>query len=124
MDALLDVLARLIPYHLERTLDTVVDRAEQARTQLDREGYPGAVDVGAGREPGRILVDLDRRTGTLELHDLADEVIIAHLDEIEHLRPIDLPRMDDRTDNLIHFPDDLKHYLSPRSPSKRKPPRR
>ena len=68
-----------------------------------------------GRETRRILVHLNGGPIALELHDLPDEMILAHLDEIEHLRVGDSFRMDDGADDLVHLSDDLKHCGIPLS---------
>ncbi len=123
MYTLLDILTRRVADLFERALDAIVDRTYQARPELDRQGNTGGVDIGPRREARRIFVYLDHCPLAVELDYLADEVELAHLDEVEHLRLFDPAGMDHRPYYLVDLSDYLKHCPSPRRLPSRRPRR-
>ena len=91
-----DEVAALLPEDVERPLDAVVDRREEARAQLDREGLARVDDLLPRPHAGRVLVDLEGRGVALELDDLAHEAQVADPDDVEHPGAFEPLRGDDR----------------------------
>ncbi len=102
----------------ERSLDPVVDGADHARPQLDRQLHAGAVNRVVRRDARRVFVDLDDGAVLFELDQLADEVRLADADQFEHLRVGDAHHLDDRAVDPLDPPyDSVNHTHSSRRPA-------
>src|SRR5947207_8371525 len=63
------------PDLVERALDAVVDAAEHAGAEFEREGRAGRLHRLAEVQPGGVLVHLDERRLAVEADDLADQLL-------------------------------------------------
>ena len=70
----------------QRSLDAVINVADQSRPQPHGQRRAGAADGRARLEQGRVLVNLDGRVVADQPHDFADQAQFADLDHLVHLR--------------------------------------
>ena len=97
LHAALQVVAGDPHDRVQRALDAVVDRADQARPELDAHRLPGGFDGRAGAEAGGLLVNLDRRLVAVDLYDFADQPLVADAHDVEHVRVAHAAGNDERT---------------------------
>ncbi len=90
---------------VQRPLDAVVDRSQQARPQFQRQGHAASVGGLSGREARSVLVDLDQGFLAFKLDHLAHEQIVAHMDELEHARVPYTLENDHRAVHSLHPAD-------------------
>ena len=102
----LDVDVGDFPDGLQGSLDSVVDRADHPGPQFHRKLHPGPVDRIIGSDARRIFIDLNHGAVFLKLDQLADQILMAHPNQFEHLGVGDSHHFDHRA---VH-PLDLSNY--------------
>ena len=80
------------PDLVERALDPIVDAAEHAGPELQRQWGVGRHHRLTDVQAGRILIDLDERRLAVEPDDLADQFLFADADDVVHPRAGQPPR--------------------------------
>ena len=88
---------------VQGALDAVVDRADEAGAQLDGERHVGRNDGLAGPEALRLLVDLDGGLVPVNLNDLADQLLVADTDDVEHVRVAHAGGNDQRSGHFLDY---------------------
>ncbi len=69
----------------QRSLQAVVDPAEDAGTELDGQRVASILDRFTWFDAGRGLVHLDVRLSALDLDDLAEQAFLSYPDNVSHL---------------------------------------
>ena len=108
-DAARDEVPLRVPDLVQRALDAVVDTAEHAGAEFEREGRAGRLHRLAEVQPGGVLVHLDERRLAVEADDLADQLLFADADDVVHPRAGQAPRDDRRAGDAGDFPSRSCH---------------
>src|SRR5512143_2033428 len=82
--AAMDEVAHLRRERLQRALDAVEDRAEEAGPQLDRERRARGIERRARLEAGGVFVDLHGGAVLDQADDLAHEALTPHPEQLRH----------------------------------------
>ena len=80
-----EVAAGLFDDLVQRTLDTVVDRADQSGSEFDGKRYLHGFNGLAGAEALRFLIDLNGSFVSVHFDDLADQTLLADTDNVKHV---------------------------------------
>ena len=72
---------------LEWSQKTIENITQQPRSQLDRQGLPGAFDDVPGAQSGRVVVNLDGAAGIRQANDLAQQSVRANVNRLAHTQP-------------------------------------
>ena len=83
--AALQAIARNFHDVIQRTLNAVVNTANQAGPQLDAHGGAGALHRFTGPQARRLLIDLNRGLIAVHLDDLTDQAVTADAHHVEHV---------------------------------------
>ena len=85
VDTSFEVGARDLHDLVQRTLDAVVDRADQTGTELNGERSAGGLHGFAGAESGGFLIYLNGGAVAVHFYDFADQTLPADAHNVEHI---------------------------------------
>ena len=100
-----EVAARLLADDLQRALDAVVNILDQTGAELNRQRRAGRHDLCPRAEARGLFIHLNGGTIAAHRQNFADEVLLAHADDIRHIRFRKSRRHDQRAGDL----NDLSH---------------
>ena len=86
VDASFEVGAGDLHNLVERTLNAVVNRADQAGAQLNGQRRTGGFNGFAGAETGGFFIYLNGRAVAVHLDNLANQTLRADAHNVEHIR--------------------------------------
>lgn len=86
---------------LEGTLNSIKNRLENSRTELDGKGLVGTENGVTNSETGSIFVALDRGSVAFQLDDLSDQLIPSNLNCLVHLGSAHVVGHDKGTSNFV-----------------------
>ena len=107
-----DVHARLLPDLSERTLDPVVDHANQSRSKRHRQRTFGMDHFLARHHAGRLLIDLHGRLIAQKTDYLSYQSLVTDLDHIIHLGSFHPVGLDHRACYQYDPPFFCLHYYT------------
>ena len=70
---------------LQRSLDTIIDTADQSGSQLYGHGNAGGYDRLSGTKSGGLLVYLNGSKIPVHLNDLTDQMLVRNAHNVEHV---------------------------------------
>ena len=100
-----EVAARLLADDLQRALDAVVNILDQTGAELNRQRRAGRHDLCPRAEARGLFIHLNSGGIAAHRQNFADEVLLAHADDIRHIRFRKSRRHDQRAGDL----NDLSH---------------
>ena len=87
----------------QRTLDTVEDTGQYARSQLDRHRCAGGFHIVAGTDACGFFIYLNGCPVLSHLNDFTDELLLAYTNDVGHIGVAHIFCNDQRTGNLNNF---------------------
>ena len=71
---------------VQRTLNAVVNTADQTRSEFNTHRHSRAGDRSTGREARRLLVNLNGGLIAMNFDDLTDQILLSYMNHIRHVR--------------------------------------
>ena len=103
LDASGDIASGNLSDFGQRTLDTVKDTGQHARSQFNRHRSAGGLNIIAGADAGSFLIYLNGCLVVSHLDDFTDELLLADMYYVEHIGVAHIFGNDQRTGNLYNF---------------------